>query len=143
MQRGFTLIEILLSVAIITLLLGLSLPVYESFVRRNDLDLTTQNIVSVIRRAQLYARSADEDSEWGVRASPTSLTLFKGSTYATRNTAFDEVVTIPASMSASGTTDVVFAELTGSPSVAGSYTLTSTTNDTRTVTINAKGMVNY
>lgn len=143
MQRGFTLIEILLSVAIITLLVGLSLPVYESFVRRNDLDLTTQNIVSALRRAQLYARSADEDSEWGVRVTTSSLTVFKGSTFGTRNTALDEVIPIPASLSASGTTDVVFTELTGLPSTTGSYTLTSTTNDIRTVTLNAKGMVNY
>jgi len=143
MQKGFTLIEILLSVAIITLLVGLSLPVYESFVRRNDLDLTTQNIVSTLRRAQVYARSGDQDSDWGVRVDPSSLTLFKGATYSTRNTAFDEVVPIPASMSASGITDMVFAELSGAPSTTGSYTLTSTTNDVRTVTVNAKGMVNY
>lgn len=143
MQRGFTLIELLLSVTILTLLVGLSLPVYESFVRRNDLDLTTQSAVSMIRRAQTYARGVDEDSIWGVRFQSSSISLFKGTSYAARDINFDETLLLPSSMTISGTTEITFAKLSGIPSQTGTVTLASSINDTRTVMVNAEGMVNY
>lgn len=143
MQRGFTLIELLLSVTILTLLVGLSLPVYESFVRRNDLDITTQTAVSVIRRAQTYARGVNEDSVWGVRFQASDISLFKGANYVTRDTNFDETLPLPSSMTISGTSEITFAKLTGMPSQTSTITLESSTNDTRTVTVNAEGMVDY
>ena len=142
-QQGFTLIEVLLSVAILTLLTGLSLPVYETFVRRNDLDLTTQSIVASVRRAESYARGVNGDSTWGIEFLSSGVTLFQGATYASRNSAFDETIPLPNSLSISGTTEVVFSKLSAAPSTTGSVTLSGTTNDTRTITINAKGMVDY
>jgi prepilin-type N-terminal cleavage/methylation domain-containing protein len=140
---GFTLIEVLLSVAILTLLTGLSLPVYESFVRRNDLDLTAQTIASTIRRAETYARGVNEDSTWGVRFTSPTTTLFKGTTYATRDATYDEIVTIPNSMTMTGTSEVVFSKLSAIPNTTASIDLNSTTNDTRTITVNAGGAVEY
>lgn len=142
-QAGFTLIELLLSVAIIGVLSGLSLPVYESFARRNDLDLTAQSTVSAIRRAEVYARAVQGDSVWGVKFQSSGVTLFKGATYASRDTAFDETITLPGSVTISGLSEVQFAKLSAAPSTTGTVTLTSTANDTRTLTLNAKGMVDY
>lgn len=140
---GFTLIELLLSVAILTLLTGLSLPVYESFVRRNDLDLTAQTIASTIRRAQTYSRGVNQDSTWGMRFASPTVTLFKGASYALRDTTYDETLTIPASMMMTGTSEVVFSKLAATPSTTASISLNSTTNDTRTITVNAGGAVEY
>lgn len=143
MQRGFTLIELLLSVAILTLLIGLSLPVYESFVRRNDLDLTAQSTVSMIRRAQTYARGVKEDSVWGVRFQSNGVSLFKGTSYTSRDINFDEMLPLPSSLTISGTSELTFAKLSGAPNQVGTVILGSSTNDTRTVTVNAEGMVDY
>lgn len=142
-QRGFTLIELLLSVMILTMLTGLSLPVYESFVRRNDLDLTTKSIVSSIRRAETYARGVKSDSTWGVRFLTSSVVLFKGASYATRDATFDETVTLPGSATLTGTSETVFSKLAAVPSATVSVTLTGTTNDTKIITVNAEGMVDY
>lgn len=142
-QRGFTLLELLLSVAILTLITGLSLPVYESFVRRNDLDLTTQSVAAAVRRAETYARGVNGDTTWGIRVQSNEVVLFKGASYAARDTAFDEKVSLPGTVTPSGLSELVFAKLTGAPSATGTITLASTTNDTRTITVNAKGMVNY
>jgi len=142
-QRGFTLIELLLSVTILTMLTGLSLPVYETFVRRNDLDLTTQNVVSGIRRAETYARGSKGDSTWGVRFLTSSVVLFKGASYATRDVTADETIPVPPSMTLTGTSETVFSELTAVPSATVSVTLAGTTNDTRIITVNAEGMVDY
>lgn len=140
---GFTLIEMLLSVTIIGMLSGMSVPVYESFVRRNDLDLAAQTIASTLRRAETYARNQNSDNAWSVEVQPTTVTLFQGTNFAGRNTNFDETYSLPASVTPSGLGEVQFAKFNAAPNTSGSVTLTSTTNDTRTVTVNAKGMVDY
>lgn len=142
-QSGFTLLELLLSVTIITMLAGVGLPVYESFVRRNDLDQTTTSVVALLRRAQTYATGVNGDSAWGVSFSASSATLFKGTSFGGRDTNFDETVPMPASLTQSGLSEVQFAKFTATPSTTGSVTLTSTINDARTITLNAKGMVTY
>jgi len=142
-SHGFTLVELLLSIAIMTILTGLSLPVYESFTKRNDLDLMTQNVASAMRRAEVYARGAKNDSTWGVQLQASRATLFKGSTYSTRDTTFDETIELPESVSLSGDTEVIFSKLTGAPDAVTTVSLSSTTNDIRTITVNGNGMVAY
>ena len=142
-QQGFSLLEVLLSVAILAVLAGLSLPVYESFLRRNDLDLTAQQVASSLRRAQTFARANSYDSVWSVAVQSSNVTLFRGTNFAGRDQTYDESVAIPASVSVSGLSEVQFSKLTATPNTTGSITLTSTANATRTVTVNAKGMVEY
>lgn len=142
-SRGFSLIEVLLSVAIIGMLAGLSLPIYQSFQNRNELDIATQSLASALRRAQIYTRGVSGDSQWGVRVQSASITLFKGTSFAGRDTAFDEITTIPSNIVIGGDPEVVFAKLSGKPDAAGSTTLTGLNNEARTVTINAEGMVSY
>lgn len=142
-ESGFTLVELLLSVAIITLLAGMSVPVFATFNQRNDLDLTTFTIASMLRRAQTYARGSDLDSQWGVYVQSGSAVVFKGASYAARDSTQDETTTLPAAIIPSGTSEIVFAKLSGSPATTGAITLTNNTNDARTVSINAKGMVGY
>lgn len=141
--QGFTLIELLLSVSIIGALVGLSLPVYESFVRRNDLDLASQTIVGMLRRAETYARSVNGDNAWSVEIQATTITLFQGTNFGTRNTNYDETYTLPGSVTPSGLTEVQFAKTTAIPNATGTITLTSSTSDVRTLSINAKGTVDY
>jgi prepilin-type N-terminal cleavage/methylation domain-containing protein len=124
-ERGFTLVEMLLSMAIITLLIGLALPIYQGFQNRNDL---------------AYARSANADSQWGVNFQAGSVTLFSGTSYAGRNTAYDEVLSVPSTITFSYSGDVLFSKLTGFPTATLSQTL-SGNGSTKVVTMNAKGMV--
>ena len=145
-QAGFTLLEMLLSVAIISMLAGASLPVYETFVRRNDLDLTAQGIASMLRRAETYARAVNYDNDWSVEIQSSEVTMFQGTNFAGRDTSFDETLSIPATVTPSGTGEVRFTKFTAAPNAAAvttPITLTSTANNTRTITLNAKGMVDY
>lgn len=143
-NNGFTLLEVLLSVTILTMLTGISLPILASLNNRNDLDITTQTIAMQLRRAQSYARGMSQDSAWGVRVQSGSSTLFKGASYATRDTGYDEQTTLPSTIVPSGLGETVFSKLSGTPSATGTVTLTlQTNNEVRTVTLNAKGMVAY
>jgi prepilin-type N-terminal cleavage/methylation domain-containing protein len=140
---GFTLVELLLSVVIISLITGMSLPVYASFVKRNDLDLTAQSLVSALRRAQTYAEAVNYDSAWSVEVQASSVILFRGTSFGSRNTAFDETTSMPGTITPSGLGEIQFAKFTGVPNATGTITLTSNVTDTRVITINAKGMVDY
>ena len=141
-KRGFTLPELLLSVAIIGALAGLSLPVYRSLMMKNDLDIAANTVAISLRRAQVLSQAVDGDITWGVKTQSGSIVVFKGASYASRDSMYDESFDIPTSISPSGTTEYIFSKFTGLPEVTGTVTLT-TENDTRTVTINTKGAVSY
>lgn len=143
-QRGFTLLEVLLSVAIITMLTGLSLPVFTSFNNRNDVDLATQSLVDALRRAQVYARGVKADDQWSVNVQAGAITVFKGVNFSARDTSYDEVTAIPVTLTPSGITELTFAKNSATPSITGSIVLSSSlVNQTKTVTINAKGTVDF
>ncbi len=142
-KKGFTLIEIILSIAIITVITGIGIPVYQSFQNRNDLDIATVTFVQNLRRAQVLAQSVDGDANWGVIAQSENIILFKGDSFNNRDSSFDEVYEVSPSITFSGTEEYVFNKFTGFPQATGSLTLTSLNNETRTITINEKGMADY
>ena len=142
-QRGFTLLEVLLSITAIAVIAGIGIPVYQSFQNRNDLDIAAVTFAQALRRAETLAQSVDGDISWGVTAQSGSITLFKGGSFSGRDSSFDEVFEMPTSITPSGISEVVFAKFTGLPQTTGSLTLTSANNETRTVVINAKGNVEY
>lgn len=142
-NSGFTLIEVMLSLATVAIIAGISIPVYQSFQVRNDTEIATIEIAHTLRRAQIISQASDGDTSWGVYITNGNVILFKGTSYATRDSTFDEIFDVPGSITPSGVGEVVFEKFTGLPQTTGTITLTSNTNETRNITINAKGMVSY
>ena len=56
---------------------------------------------------------------------------------------FDEVFSMPTSITVSGLGEIVFEKFTGEPQNTGTTTLTSVNNETRSVNINSKGTISY
>ena len=54
MNKGFTILEVLLSIATITIIAGIIIPVYESFQVRNELDLAAGTIAAGIWQAPFF-----------------------------------------------------------------------------------------
>jgi prepilin-type N-terminal cleavage/methylation domain-containing protein len=149
LNKGFTLVELLLSMAIIGVLAGLSLPAYRTLLMKNDLDIAANTIASSLRRAQVLAQAVDgdvvaENATWGVKAQSGSIVIFKGTSFGAsgRDTSFDEIFDMPTTIGVGGTSEIVFTKFTGFPVTTGTINL-STESDTRAVSINEKGMVNY
>lgn len=136
-------LEVTLSISILVLIFGMSMPMYRIFMIRNDLDIATMTVVQDLRRAQTLSQITDGDSEWGVHIGIGSILIYKGLSYATRDTAFDEDTSISSSIIISGLNDITFTKQTGMPQSTGTTTLTSYANETRNITINQKGMVDY
>lgn len=141
-DRGFTLLEILLSVAAIAILAGLSLPVFRTMLTKNDLDIAAVTAVQSLRRSQMLSQAVDSDTSWGVQVQTGSIVVFKGGSYAARDTAYDEIFELQAGISPSGTSEIIFAKFTGWPQVSGTINL-STEGDSRSISINEKGTIGF
>lgn len=140
---GFTLIEILLSLALISIIFATGIPIFQSFQNRNELDIAAVTLAQGLRRAQILSQASQGDTSWGVYVKSGDITLFKGQNYLERDNTYDEIFTVPVSIVASGTQEYIFSRFTGLPQTVGSLTFTSANNETRTIVINQKGMVNY
>ncbi len=139
---GFTLLEVLLAVAILALITGIGLPIFRSWQVSNDLDVAATITVQSLRRAQFLSQAVDSDQSWGVRIEPGQVIIFQGNSFATRNASKDESFNISGHITASGLTEVVFSKFYGLPQSSGAI-IFSSNNQTRTVTINSKGTVFY
>lgn len=136
-------LEVALSLSILGIMFGMSMPLYGTFSIRNDMDIAKMTLVQSLRRAQTLSYITDGDSEWGVRVATGSILLYKGPSFSLRNQSFDEITEIPTSIKVSGLQEVTFTKKTGIPQSTGTTTFTSIKNETRNVTINQKGMVDY
>ncbi|TSC75288.1 MAG: Uncharacterized protein G01um101430_495 [Parcubacteria group bacterium Gr01-1014_30] len=140
-QPGFTLFEILLAVAILAILISITIPLGLDFYKSQQLEANTQGILQTLRRAQSKAMSAELDFPWGVYLTNDNYILFRGSSYASRDSQYDEVFDLPLTISLSGISEIVFSKLEGRPNVTGDIILSSSL-DVMTININEAGRVN-
>jgi len=140
---GFTLIEVLLSLALVAIIAATGIPIFQSFQNRNELNVAAVTFAQGLRRAQILAQSSQDDTSWGMYAQSGNITLFKGPNYVGRDNTYDEVFAVPVSIIVSGTQEYVFSRFTGLPQNIGSLSFISPNNETKTITINEKGMVDY
>ncbi len=111
--RGFTLIESILATSII-LVLGAAVGVFNTqFLSARDTIVAAHALRESLDRAQVYARSGKQDSDWGVIQIGTDIIVFSGATYALRAAEYDELVGIPGGISMTGLEETVFARATG------------------------------
>lgn len=142
MKKGFTLIEILLTTVMIGVVVAYSVQISLNFLKQNDVILSTMTLVMQLRKAQIHSLEQKNGGGWGVHVEPGTVTLFCGTTYASRTTDLDESLALPASIQISGLTDIVFSPFTGLPQTVGTYTFTSSTYVSN-VSINTKGALTY
>jgi len=139
-NKGFTLIEMLLVVAIVSIIATFSTAFYSRFINQSSISNIQDQLISQARKAQTYAMQNKQNTNWGINYATNILTLYSGTSYAARNTAFDETFEFNTNITITGITDINFAKATGKPNTTASITITSTTGS-KTVNINAQGNV--
>lgn len=142
MYRGFTLIEILLVVAIISVVAGSGFIVLTNIVDTDVLNTSAQMTVQAMRRAQDSAFYMRFDDDWGVVLSSVSATVFKGDDPDTRDSAYDEVFAYPDTVTVGGVSEVIFGKGTGVPVVTATVSITFR-NGARQVVVGEAGAVSY
>jgi prepilin-type N-terminal cleavage/methylation domain-containing protein len=142
--RGFTLVELLVTISITVVLAILAMSALGNLVPDSQLTLETDAVVSMLRSAQSKTLSGEEGGVWGVYLTSTEATLFLGSSYASRQSAYDQVQDFSEPMSVSGIMEVVFEKRSGKAASSGSILLSSDiTNESRSITINTQGRISY
>lgn len=144
-SAGFTLIEILFSVAIIALIGALSLVSFVNSRRVRDLTVAGQMTLSVLRTAQTNASAGKNASQWGVHLEQKKIVLFQGSAYvgAVASTSYPlssdvEIVSVAL---AGGGQDAIFKRINGTTDQPGTFTVRVVDSPTQTfpVTLDASG----
>ena len=133
---GFTLLELLVVVSIMSILGASAGIFYARFLTQSNVNLATDQLAGQLRKAQIYAIEDKENTSWGVRYSANKITLF-----ATGNAAFDESFDVSSALSISGFTTLTYAKRTGIPDVTPTITV-SGNGQSKTVGVNGVGVVN-
>jgi Tfp pilus assembly protein FimT len=138
-RPGFTALELILVMSIFVLTAGVTLPFLGTFRTTETLETHSQEIVQTLRRAQHKAITGQRNSDWGVRFTSGEFTLFAGSSYASRNTAFDEAHEIATVYTFSGSGELAFQRISGAPSAEGAVTITHSVAGSDMITVSPGG----
>lgn len=141
-KNGFTLLELLLAISMMGILAVLATPMYLSLQAENEMSITAITIEDILHRAQLKSQAVDGDSAWGVNIKTGSLTIFKGQNFANRDQAFDEIFSLSGAVELSGTTEIIFSPLFGTPNVIGTIKLAHLDGRQTQLSINGMGIIN-
>ncbi|HAL24551.1 TPA: hypothetical protein DDZ49_04760 [Candidatus Wolfebacteria bacterium] len=129
-----------LAIALVFYIGLLSTAFYSGFYLRNAANIVTKDLAFSLRQAQVYSMSGRQGSDWGVALTDDAIIIFKGSSYASRATTFDESHAIPVTLVVTGFNETVFSRITGYPSATSTVVITGA-GRTRTVVVNEQGIV--
>lgn len=143
MSNGYTLLELLLVIAIVAIV-GVSSSAYTArFYSQNSVATTTDHLVSALRKAQFYSMMSKQNGGiWGVRYSTSPdkrITLFLQG-----NNSFDEHFQVKESVTISGFSEVTFTHALGLPSstatTASPITIAGN-GQSESLSVNSQGVV--
>ncbi len=132
-RRAFSVIEVLVVIGVIGAATALTIPLYREYQIRSDLDNAAQQATQGLARAKLLSQLGEQDASWGFYV-PAG-TLYKGVSYESRVTAFDEVFPMPSTIAIQGLFDVSFTKVQGIPSAMGDIVLRALNNDERIIQV--------
>lgn len=142
-ETGFTLVEVLLTIATVGVLTLITVPLLGIFQVKNNIAIATADVVNALYAAQVRSHGVKGDEQWGVYITPSQITVFQGTSFASRNTNEDKVVDMTSITSVTGVTEVVFSKVYAAPSTTGDITLTATQGGQHTITLTSQGVIEH
>ena len=140
-MKSFTLVEILIVIAILGGLAGLAFPIMRSLLIANYLTSSSEEIVQYLRQAQTNAINGVGDSRWGVffDQSNNKFTLFRGDFFG-QDHSYDLVAELPNSVKIKTDLEIVFEKTSGKTNEC-SLTLEGLNNQAKNIIINEYGVI--
>jgi prepilin-type N-terminal cleavage/methylation domain-containing protein len=131
-RRAFTLIELLLVVAIMSVIAAWIVPSYRNYQIHTDLELAAEQTLQMLHRAQLLAQS-ESTNAWSILVDEGL--IFQGTDFMNRDQTVDEFFPLPSSVSVTFGNSVSFSPLFGEPNIEGSIILESILGERKEVPI--------
>ncbi|MBI2610234.1 hypothetical protein HYW53_03655 [Candidatus Giovannonibacteria bacterium] len=141
-----TLIE---NIFVILIVFALAAVIIASFMRLNENNALAEahaNILGLLSDARARTLASESNSSYGVHFEADRAVFFKGALYDSSD-ASNEIYLLPSvltvsSISLGGASDVIFARLSGNSSAAGTLTIQSVSDSSksRTISIYATGI---
>ncbi len=139
-RSGFTLFELAVAFGIGLILSAAVVIISINFIKNRQIETVQETLVSYLRAAEQRALASEGNVPHGVSMTGGNLTLFRGTSYAARQTNYDTVLPYPSYITVAGITEVVFAKQTGAPSVSGTMTVQNGLRSA-TITIYSTGSI--
>ena len=147
MGRGFTILEITITIGIISLLGTFATVSFMNSRAVRELTTEGQNVISTLRLAQARTLAGEGNAPWGLRFTPNSYTLFRGSSFLDAD--FTQTHTLPSGLElvdillAGAGQDVIFKRVSGETGQYGTAVLRHRSDQSRvfSITIDASGKV--
>ncbi|QQG45581.1 MAG: type II secretion system protein [Candidatus Sungiibacteriota bacterium] len=143
MRRGITLLEVVVSVAILALLGAVSLVSFTNSRRVRDLTTAGGNVLSILRFAQARALGGEDNSPWGVKLEQNQFTLFRGASFS--GSTLTEVHALPSGIEvanivlAGGGQEIVFKKISGATDQSGGFDLRTASVSANTFSVTVEG----
>jgi prepilin-type N-terminal cleavage/methylation domain-containing protein len=148
-KKGFTLLEMMIAIAIFMMIASLVLTAFSNFRARETLNASLEKVLAGFSRARLDSISSRGDSLYGVYILSNEVIYFKGASFPGLNDANNVIFTLPApieianiSLNGGGST-VVFQHITGKTTNYGTFSVRvrSDTSISKLITVNQSGAV--
>jgi len=148
MKKGFTLLELLITIAILSIISALTLWHWSGYKGREALSKDKMGIMAFMEEARSLSVASKNNSEFGVHIASSTITLFEGSSYSAGapeniNYSMNSAVEIYSINLSNGGEDIVFNRLSGENSDFGNIILRlyNDSNASTTITILKSGVV--
>lgn len=147
MSKGFTLIEVLVSLAILAVIATLGAVSFSGANTDRALTIEVEKTLTVLAKARSQTLAAKDGAVYSVHFEERKEVLFRGSVYSAEAAtnqaqALNTAVKISALALAGGGSEVVFQKLTGATAQSGTITLAAVRDagKTKVITITATGI---
>lgn len=142
--RGFTLIEVLLVIAILAIIFGYTIGAGSNFYFNQALISERDSLIGLLRNARSRALANINQSSHGIfmSTSTNQYIIFDGPSYASRAVAYDLAFPKSAALTVTGPAEIVFSSPEGASNVSGTIILSGGAG-AASISINSEGGINW
>lgn len=141
-KKAFTLLELILVIALIGLLGAITVPFYQSMQITTQRKTLTSEIVSNLRQTKMKSVSAVDDQSWGMNIADNEIRVFRGADFENRDQAYDEVLSVPPTITLGGSLNqIIFNKFSGLPNSSGTITVSDNSGQIQTISVSIQGIV--
>lgn len=126
---------------IAAILFSISLPVTLEFYQSHLLDSERDTVLSLLRETRSQSMINYGNAQHGLYISPTSYTIFQGTSFAARTTALDQSFPRATSVTITGPTEIIFDARSGKTSASSLSFLYGSRGFT--IDMNSEGMIDW